>query len=250
MLLLFAAVCVLALLAGCGGEGEDPQSPPTDSEAGSEGNGLPPTSDGPETGALTLEAFADRCLGVTESVEDATIRFDDSPTMRLDETSEYLLRITPQDTADDDLEAQGSVLVTCTIDARLVISTEDAAVSPSDWQTVRYLPPDPAEWAWLVTPARAGTVEASLEVRPILVVGEDGEAATTEYATTRFGIDIAVEQGLWDRIASLTTQAQALLALVTAVGALAVALGIRRWGPPVWHRVRGRTTSEPGAPPE
>ena len=127
-----------------------------------------------------------------------------------------------------------------------MLSPQDATVNPTEWQKRKYLPPQPTEWAWYVTPLKPGDLKASLEVRPILVVGSDGESETTEFATQRYSIDITVQRGLWDRITSLTTQAQALLALITVLSALAVALGIRRWGPSLWRRMRGE--SDPDAP--
>ena len=217
--MVVALVLSALALTSCGDDGDD-------------------TGD-PSPGQDALADFTERCLEATEAVEPAQIRFDDSPVMQLGETTSYVLQISPDGTGDTELPPQGDVRVTCTIEARFVVSPQDAAVTPQGWEERRYLPPEPAEWAWLVTPQQPGDVEASLEVRPILVVDDDGISDTATYATERYPVGITVEQGLWDRVASLTAQAQAVLALLTALTALAVALGVRRWGPSLWHRFRG-----------
>ena len=184
-----------------------------------------------------LSDFTERCLGVTESFERAQVSFDDTPSMRLNETSEISMAVGAVGEEVEGLPGQGEVLVTCTIDARLVMSPDDATVNPSGWETRRYVPPEPAEWSWLVTPSKAGEIDANIEIRPILVVQGDGGADTTEYTTKSYDLDITVAQTLWDRISALTTQVKVVLGLVTAVTALAVALGVRKWGPALWRRI-------------
>ncbi len=209
-------------LGGCGSDDESEAGPPD---------------------ALLTE-FAERCLGVTESFERAEVSFDDAPSMRLDETSEISMVVGAVGEEVDGLPSQGEVVVTCTIDARLVMSPDDATVNPAGWETRRYVPPEPAEWSWLVTPSKAGEIDANIEIRPIVVVQSDGGADTTEYTTKSYDLDITVEQTLWDRISALTTQVKVVLGLVTAVTALAVALGVRKWGPALVRGVRSRGSSE------
>ena len=214
----------ILFVGGCGSDGESE-------------SGLP---DG------TLSEFTERCLGVTESFERAQVSFDDAPSMRLNETSEIALAVGSIGEEIEGLPSQGEVLVTCTIDARLVMSPEDATVNPSGWETRRYVPPEPAAWSWLVTPSKAGEIDANIEIRPIVVVRSDGGADTTEFRTKSYDLDITVEQELWDRISALTTQVKVVLGLITAVTGLAVALGVRKWGPALWHRARsgGRSAEE------
>lgn len=224
------------------GSSDDPSSPedPIDGHWFDEAPG-PGESAGNGSGR-SLKEFFERCLEVTESLDVATVSFDDSPTMRLDDTSELTLAIAPPGREVDGLHPQGEVLVTCTIDARLVIGGDDASVTPIGWETRIYLPPEPVQWSWFVTPSKAGEVDANIEIRPVVVIEADGSADTTEYTTKSYDLDITVEQTLWDRLSALTTHVKVVLGLVTAVTALAVALGVRRWGPAIWGRVRTRRT--------
>jgi hypothetical protein len=212
----------ILVLGGCGSDDESEAGPPDGS----------------------LSEFAERCVGVTESFERAEVSFDDAPFMRLNETSEISMAIGAVGEEVEGLPSQGEVLVTCTIDARLVMSPDDATVNPAGWETRRYVPPEPAEWSWLVTPSKPGEIDANIELRPIVVVQSDGGSDTTEYTTRSYDLDITVEQALWDRISALTTQVKVVLGLVTAVTALAVALGVRKWGPALWKGARSRGGAE------
>lgn len=214
------------------GEAVDGPSDPVPDE-GQPGNG-PPGS---------LEWFKERCVSVTKSLDRAAVSFDDTPIMQLNKTSEFTLAIAPPGRHVQDLEPQDEVLVTCTIDARLVIGDDDASVTPDDWETRTYLPPEPAEWSWLVAPSKAGEIDANIEIRPVVVVEADGGSDTTVYTTRSYDLDITVEQTVWDRISALTTQVKVVLGLVTASTALAVALGVRRWGPALWAQGRDRRRS-------
>lgn len=238
---------------GGSGEAVDGPSDPAPDEGGQEPSGEgtggsgdildflgPPPGHGPST---LLDEFKERCVEATKDLDRAAVSFDDTPIMQLNRTSELTLAIAPPGRHVQDLEPQDEVLVTCTIDARLVIGDDDASVTPNDWQTHRYLPPEPAEWSWLVAPSKAGEIDANIEIRPVVVVEADGRADTTEYTTQSYDLDITVEQTLWDRISALTTQVKVILGLVTACTALAVALGVRRWGPALWAQGRGRRRS-------
>lgn len=196
-----------------------------------------------EAADRALDEFEQRCLGPTSSFEPAQVSFNDTPTMRLDETAEVTLAIGPRGQDIDGLRRQDEVMVTCSIDARFVVSANDAAASPADWETRRYVPPLPAEWSWLVTPLRAGEIDARIEIRPLLVVATDGGSRTTEYVTRSYELDLMVAQSLLDRLNALTAQVKAVLGLVTAMTALAVALGVKRWGPALWARLRPRPRS-------
>ncbi len=218
----FLLICVAVLVGGCGG---------------SDGAGQPDE---------VLTGFTQRCVGVTQSFESALISFEDSPTMRLDETSDFTVAVTPADMPRDGLPGQDEILVTCTIDARLVMSPSDATVIPTGWETLAYVPPEPAEWSWLVTPVRAGMIDANIEVRPVLVVERDDGQERVSYTTKRYGVDISVHQGLWDRVSALMTPIRAILGLLTAIVALAVALGARKWGPALWDKARSHLRPGPG----
>ena len=87
---------VVALLTGCGDDDEGDIGDPTDESP-------PPAFDG----EVTVSDFAERCVDVTESVEEAEIRFDDTPTMRLNVTSEFVLQIAVPGAGDSTLPGQG-----------------------------------------------------------------------------------------------------------------------------------------------
>ncbi len=192
-----------------------------------------------------LSGFTQRCVGATKSLESALISFDAAPAMRLNETSDFTVAVTPPDQPVDDLPGQDEVLVTCSIDARLVMSPADASVTPTGWETRVYVPPEPAEWSWLVTPVSAGVIDANIEIRPVVVVEGDGGQERVAYATKRYDVDISVREGVWDRVNALITPLRAIIGLLTAAVALAVALGARRWGPELWGRVRRRSPDRP-----
>lgn len=199
---------------------------------------------GPGQTDQALTDFTNRCLGVTARFEEAEIRFDDRPTMELNETSAFVVAI-GQPGFSRDLPTQGNVKATCTIQARLVIAAEDASLSPADWEEQRYLPPEPVEWSWLVTPKRVAELPARIDIRPVLVTVTDDGTEESSYATKPYPFTILVTQDFWDRVEGLAKRVSALQALVIAVLGLAAAVGAKTWGPAIWRRIRRqRPTSE------
>jgi hypothetical protein len=235
---------------------EEPPSPaPPDEDPVPGVDPLPPSDREPQQGAAPpiwrdpIDIFKERCARATSDLDVAAVYFDATPDMRLNEPAEYRLVIQPVELkappgpgSQDELGSQGKLGVTCTIDARLAVSPDAASVNPTDWEQQRYLPPAPAEWTWHVTPKRGGEFSASLQVRPVVRITNEESVSTLEhYSTETYSVTVSVQQSMMDWIRALTSWGQALLAFVAVVSASLGFLGVRKWWPVLWGKLRRET---------
>lgn len=192
-----------------------------------------------------MSQFASRCVSAAKDFSKAEIFFDAQPTMRLNEPSQFRLAISAtKDTLPgpmQSLQAQGKLLVTCTIDARLVIPPSVAETTPTGWESRTYLAPDPSVWIWGVTPRTAGTILASLEVKPVVrLETPGGSIQDTDFKTQSYVVSITVDESPMDRVKSFTDQANIILGALTVIVAIAAILGVKKWGPAAWSAMRRR----------
>ena len=187
------------------------------------------------------DSYAERCVEPTLAFDRVGIYFNHQPELRRGDSHDFSVKIAPLthvERDNPDRELQDELQVTCTISARLVVAASDTSVAPSDWQQQVFMPPVPVEWHWLIAPQRAGEVTARVEVRPVLRVQVGEETESVDYTTASYPVDLLVEQSFLQRIQSMAAQAQTPITAATAAGALLGAFGLKKWGPPLWRRVR------------
>jgi hypothetical protein len=194
-----------------------------------------------------LQAAIARCVESAKSLDTAEVRFDGHPRMPLDRGSRFSLVIAvPGATlpgSQSRLPTAGKIGVSCTIDARLVISADEAHVDPSDWQTQQYVPPSPATWEWNVTPKQAGLVEGTLQLRPVVKVAAGATPTDLTLTTQPFAFTITVTQSASQRLERLAGLVSKYAAAITATAGVVSLFHIGKWpGLIAWLRRRRATT--------
>jgi hypothetical protein len=143
--------------------------------------------------AELLAALRDRCLRETSVLDEAAVRFDDDISVQTGEQTRFRVTLAPPGSTPSTAGSapeQGRIKVACVVEARLVSSGSEVTVSPSDWSSDKYIPPEPTTWSWTVSAEGPGTSSAVLELRPAVQLstgsGPVQEAAlgTVEYDVT------------------------------------------------------------------
>lgn len=204
------------------------------------------------TAAYTVKQFVKRCEDVTKDFDEAEIGYNANPTMRLNRTEDFTVTIAPPRTMPSaptgQFGSQGTLLVTCTVEARLHVDPQELRVPATGWEEQRYVPSTPAEWSWPVTPLVAGEIPGEIELRPVVVIKKDGKTTETSYTTASYKFTIDSQAGFMDRVRSATQTLNDLNAFVKAAVLLLVGVGIKIWGPPVWRRIRRSKSTDPTGP--
>jgi hypothetical protein len=213
----------------------------TPSQAPSEASGVTPT--GVEIPSSVLATFKRNCVDESSTTSDVTVTFNPTPTMQLNEPTQFWLAVgppgapLPTKTLGGQV-GQDTVTITCKISAKLVAAPADADVTPGEAKEETYLPPTPTTWVWEVTPRSSGTVHAHIELEPVVIVESGGSLAPLTLSTKQYPIEIAVQMTLIDRIKAFTDQANAILAALTVIVGIGTVLGVRKWRRFVTDRAR------------
>jgi hypothetical protein len=183
-----------------------------------------------------LRRFERRCVHRTRRLDAAAMYFRPTADVALGGTTRVMLVISPYDPSGarpdevpKDLPMQGGVSVACTIEALLVVSPADADAAPPTWETRKYLPPEPAEWSWVLSPLRTGRFTALLQIRPVVTISDpQGGVSEDSFQTIERPIEVIVHETWWDRIQAIANRAAALNAIMTLGVLILTAMGIKR----------------------
>lgn len=237
-------VCLFFLLvaaAGCGGG--DSGSPPDGSTipapaspsdyGGADGApGPPPSTRGTGTPNSVLDQVRERCADTTETLDEAFVRFDDRMELQTGEQTTFQLTVEVADdpTGSSDGPVQGRVGIACQVEARLVVTGDVVSVAPSDWQSDKYVPPDPVRWSWAVEASTPGTAVGSLELRPVVRISDESGAVREEdLQTVEYVVTFSVTRSREDAVGRVWKQVAAGAGLVvTVLTAVSVVYTLRR----------------------
>ena len=124
--------------------------------------------------------------------------------------------------------AQSELTLVCSVEARLVAPQSKLEISPRGWSKDKFLPPQPASWTWVVTASSPGTVEAVLQLRPVVITSDvNGTVRTDDLGVEEFDVTFSTDQSTtgwisswWARLVAFATGAAALLGLYLMVRSL------------------------------
>jgi len=139
--------------------------------------------------------------------------------------------------------ASPAIVVSCIIDARLRASRYAFTVDNQTWQQRSFLTMNTARWTWYVGPKIGGNQTLLLDMRPIVKVryasGRDSFASAEDANIQTYAIKVHVDVPWTERPAELMSRLadtfkvaqgliEAMTGVLTALVALAAALGIKR----------------------
>lgn len=190
--------------------------------------------------------FVSRCAEATSVLDESKVYFREQVQVDRGEPHRYRLAIGPETpegpAARLGLPVQDEALVTCAISARLVADSE-VSIEPEGWQEATYLPPDPVEWTWLVTPTSAGDHPGTLQIYPIVRVDLEGSIEVLKYGTRSYAIQFSASESVWQRVVSEAASLQNVLAAAAAAAAVIAALQLKKAAAWIRRRLARRKLS-------
>jgi len=249
-------VAVLAIAVGCGGSldadvGGSAAAPTvgaTPSQPKRPANGDAPRPAAPTGG---LAAFRRRCQTLDLDGARARVLYEASRDLTRGRSAAVAAAVslemkTPPDQVLDRSGATadpGVVVVSCLLQAQLSASPYDFEIDDTGWVERSLLSSDTARWSWYVKPKVGGTQTLTLRLRPIVKLRRNGrvdvtmsaEDADVQQYETRVHVSVPWTERPQETLSRLAatfkvaeSAVEAATLLVTAIIALAVALGIRR----------------------
>jgi len=199
--------------------------------------GCGPTGDGgPHPGTLleypdteAYREYAQQCLEATKKFNNAQVVFDPKVSMIKDRSSTVTAVVTlnTQLPADDILPGvQASsrpVKVACEVEANLVVDSGEFGVSPSDFSSRSVLKDQDATWQWLVTPRRVGDFTIMLQLRPVVLVGENSDSLERHNVTV-LSVTSAVHVTHKNWLAAFGDWLKSTMGMLTALATLIAAI--------------------------
>ncbi|GGD30523.1 hypothetical protein [Nocardioides daphniae] len=177
-----------------------------------------------------LEQVRERCANTTEALDEAVLRFDDEVELQTGEQKTFRVTLGAADapTGPSDGPVQGELAVACHVEARLVVTGDVVSVAPTDWQSDKYLPPDPVRWSWAIDASTAGTAVGSVELKPVVRISDDkGEVRVEDLQTEEYEVTFVVTRSgtdaagaVWKQVAAGAGLVVTLLTAATLVYAL------------------------------
>ena len=164
-----------------------------------------------------MDQLKESCFSETAKLNAASLNYQRRVELTKSESRTFTvtLRSEPLDLPG---HVDEEVLVACTVSARLVASSEDLGVSPTDWVEQQYLPPDDTGWKWVLTGKSAGESDAVLELKPaIRLANSDGSTRVEDLRTEQFTVTFDTHTTLRQKLTSFWGL---LIAFATGLAAL------------------------------
>jgi hypothetical protein len=127
--------------------------------------------------------------------------------------------------AEDDV-ATDEILVSCSVEARLRSGPGVFELDEPEWVERNFTTADAAVWSWFVTPNRLGEHRLTLQLRPVLRIGDESDRFLTGASILERSISVTVaDPDLWERLIRwLENATEVLRGLEGALLALAAVL--------------------------
>jgi hypothetical protein len=205
-------------------DGGDPTIAPSMSETPTKSDAsatISPPKGPPSTNSLSQ--FRARCLAQTTNLDRATLFFDDHVDLKLSTAHRFTMALgVPGSLGPAQAgPAQSEVELACTVQARLIASSDALEVTPADWVAGQYVPPEPTTWTWVVTSKAPGTTEAVLQLKPVIrTTRSDGLTSLEDLRTEEYNVSFRTARSAGERVSAAWKWA------VGFAGGLAVILGL------------------------
>lgn len=243
LLALLGVLVALGVASTSPGDGATSGGPPTAVGTG------PAPAPAPETLSPEAAEYVESCRRANASLATADVVYPTRLTMVRGETTTVRVAVTlltdlpPEKVLDTGLvdaqPATRQVLVTCTIQARLLGAAADFTIEDRDWLSQTLLTSPTATWTWFVTPKRESAVILTLQVRPVVLVRGDRagtdelptQATTAEFPITTF-VSVPTRERAQEQLDAVTGLLTSVEGAIAALVALLLAfLGLRRFLP-------------------
>jgi hypothetical protein len=211
-----------------------------------------------DASAPTLDDYREACERLDSELAAATLAVPSSMRMALDDSDLVQAAISldvdvpPSRLIEAEDAATASILVSCTVEARLRGASGVFEVEEPGWLSRSLFTAQTVRWSWFVTPRRLGEHRLTLQFRPVLRVADGTDQAFSEASILEETIQVTVvDSGLGDRVVreleGTTRLLRTLEGVLLALAAVLVAAAAVKAG--LWWRERRRQdkTRRPGA---